>query len=128
MLENLYRQTVRIFRIQANTSDGSGAAQYAEVLEESTAAPLPLKCKIEEVAARSVTQQGSEQTNDATLLYRVGTAPALYAEDLVVLEDGRQFRVNRIETNRPVGSRVTYGRATLSRSKVAVPKVKNFGL
>ena len=129
MLESLYRQKVRIMRLEAGSSSGDGAGTYAELLDgiPSSLAPVPLRCKLDEVGSRGVTQQGAEQRYDATMLFVVQALPNLLLHDIVVTEDGRKFRVERIESTRPVGSRKTYGNAKLNRTTTAVPEVKSLG-
>ncbi len=126
MFSAFYRQAVRIMRLKASSADGSGAVVYEEVLN-AAGAPLPLKCKLEEIAGRAVTLQAAEETRDATMLYKVGTAPDVRLQDVVVTAEGRRFRVNRIESNRALGSRAVHARASLSRVVVDVPEVKALG-
>lgn len=129
MLESLYRQTVRIMRLKAGSSDGTGAAVYEELLDgvESSMAPVPLKCKLDEIGARGVTKEGAEQRYDGTMLFVVQALPNVLLHDIVVTEDGRKFRVERIESTRPIGSRKTYGNAKLNRTATIVPEVKPIG-
>lgn len=130
-MDFLMRQEARIYR--AKTLSSADGPTFAEVVD-GAGAPLPLKVKLEEIGARPVTKDGAEQTIDATLLFYVGTKPSVLLQDLVVIVDkasrkgdGRVFRIERLETNRPLGSSKYLAKAGLAKTTAKLPEVMPIG-
>ena len=122
MLSLLFNERVTVRRATARNARNEVTQTQ---LVDSTGFPLTVKCRISTRKRRLFTTPGNEKESDATMAFRSDREPILKDEDLIVRKNGETYRIESIDREEQLGTKIEAGRATLRRVEDIVPGDKS---
>ena len=124
MLSALFNERVTIRRATARSARNK--ITFTQLVD-STGFPLTVNCRISTKKRRLFTTTGNEKESDAQMAFRSDRDPQLQDEDLIVRTNGETYRIESIDREQQLGTKIEAGRASLRRVTDIVPKDKHDG-
>ncbi len=125
MLEALMDQTVAIY--QLDRLDDRGESIFVEAVD-AEGFEIRLLCHLEEKKARAYRLDGVDLSGDATMLFAARADGLPTEKEIIVTIDGTTaYRVLSKETQKQIGSGISYSRATLGFTKLPLTPPREIG-
>lgn len=125
MMEAVMDQEVAIYLL--DRLEDRGEPVYVEA-KDSEGFEIRLLCHLEEKKSRSFRLEGVELRGDATMVFVAREDGLPKEQDLIVTIAGKTaYRILSKETQRQIGSGISYSRATLGFSKLPLKAPKEIG-
>lgn len=120
MLDIEFDEVVKIMKPRQGTRRSASRVEWVEVLDSDNE-PVRIECKISRRSSKQFTLQASQDSYDATLLFRVEGAADISMENLVVDEDHQVYRVLSVSIEKDRWTDDVYKRLTMKISDQGFP-------